>query len=341
MSKKINFDLIDNSILIMDGTSSYFPIKYSSLGFIIHSVKDLSNYDRTTVHIRNINTTSSRRREKSKPKKKSTQQEVISDLSELKDKHGEIFLICSKEEIPKYEENESLKKTSFINPNVLGGGYEEADINLLSVHLFNTRGKNILNKQTNIYLSSLPIKPPNYYRALVFLLYPNQKLKLRIRVKVSEEQKWFIDKEIQQVYENDLLCELIQIFFRTDLRNLASKKEVNFFIASQAENLIKSMLKESPFEKVTTNFHEPNIKQKNTMKEIAEIIQRFFDNNPDTLETTLGKIVIDGKGKNFLSNYFVGLVKKNQLDYMIELLEKKGLTFFVSESNSYKKVKRI
>ncbi len=341
ISQKINFGLINNSILIMDGTSSYFSLKYNKFGFKTLSIDDLSKYDRAKISIRDINTTSSRRREKSKTSKKSTQEEVTIDLLDLRKEYENIFLICSKEELPKYNDiNNDLIMLNSRKGKIENIYSTDVDEDVLSIHLFNTRGKNILNKQTRIYLSSLPIKPPNYYRALAFLLYNSQSLNYKMKKK-NEKQNWFSDNKIQEVYENDLLCELIQIFFRTDLRNLKSSKELDFFVASQSNNLLCRILERGKFKNISSNVNEPSIKQKEKMREIVKQISKYFKNNISITEATLGRISIEGKASNYLSNYFNTLISNNHIQYMNKLLEKEQLVFFINESNSYKKIRKM
>ncbi|MGY3704017.1 hypothetical protein [Vagococcus martis] len=334
VSQKINYDLISNSILIMDGTSSYFEMKYLNFGFELVSIENVTNYKRVSISIRNINTTSAKRSEKKTKKKKTTQEEIVFDVKELKSKHDNIFFLCSKGEIDKYKEvDEALIIPEIHYPT----NYKD---DLLLLHIFNTRGKNLLNKQTSLYLSSLPIKPPNYYRALAFLLYKNESLNYRMKKK-NKKENWFSDKRIEEIYENDLLCELVQIFFRTDLRNLKSVQKIYFFIASQSIGLLTRILKRAEFKNISSNLNEPNIKQKEKMTEIVKVITLFFDTNQDVEKTTLGRISIDGRASNYLANYFNMLIKNNHLSYMNGLLKKNKLCFFIEESNSYKKIKRL
>lgn len=61
VANKLNFDLLNTDILIMDGTASYFNKKYTELGFKLYCVEDYINYSRAEVIIRNINTSASTR----------------------------------------------------------------------------------------------------------------------------------------------------------------------------------------------------------------------------------------------------------------------------------------
>ncbi len=116
-----------------------------------------------------------------------------------------------------------------------------------AINVLNTTGKNALRDFSSLYLTSLPILGPDYYRTIALSLFPD--LPLYLRKEAGHEQSaeltsgWFLDERLERVYRECLLTELIQIIHRTRIRYIRDITKVKICIATTQSDLIKELCK--------------------------------------------------------------------------------------------------
>lgn len=321
VADKLNFDLLDSDILIMDGTASYFPNKYYALGFQLCHVEDYINYSRVGIILRNVNTSSS-----SRTSNNNFEEQILHDISEAKSefKLDDIPYIPTKANADKFkvkiEENSTYDNMTYVFK-----------------HIFNTRGSNELKDFSSLYLTALPIKPPNYYRSFASVLYgKDMNYKLRNSndevdenyQKAKNHKKntgWFFDERIQEIYVMDILNELIQIIMRTDLRNLYSDKQIKIFIATTRENLVKRAFEDTEFTVIKHKSSPTSISMQIKIKERCNEIRNFFDENDTKNILPIGQIGESKKIQAFINNqyenhkeYFDKKLKENNLELIFK-----------------------
>ncbi|MGX6961104.1 hypothetical protein [Vagococcus xieshaowenii] len=320
VANKIDFNILGSDILIMDGTASYFTEKYRQLGFVIKQVADSINYKRADIIIRNINSSASRR----DTKKILYSKQILHDISEVKND----FKLRDVPLIPKKSDAEAFKIKIDRNQNY-------NDIEYVSKHIFNTRGSNELNSLTSIYITSLPIKPPNYYRAFASVLY-SKRLDYRLRELINQENLensgWFVDEKLQKIYMREILNELIQIIMRTDLRNLQSEEKIYIFIATILVDLIQNAFEITKFKVIQPKANSTTIKMQMKIKEKCKEIRKFFDNEIVETKLSIGRI---GKGKSIQS--FINNQYDNNKEYFDKKLNEYGLEMVIELHGTQKR----
>ena len=312
VANKLNFDLLNTDILIMDGTASYFNKKYTELGFKLYCVEDYINYSRAEVIIRNINTSASTRVRNNITFAK----QILHDISEAKNEFEleDIPLIPTKSDAEIFE----IK---------IEGNQMYTDMAYVSKHLFNTRGSNELNILTSLYLTALPIKPPNYYRSFARVIY-GKGLNYRLRDTRNEETTansgWFLDERIQEIYAMDILNELIQIIMRTDLRNLNSDTKIKIFIATIRKNLVQKVFEKTKFTLIDSPGNPIPISMQMKITNKCLEIKKYFVENTIEAILPIGHIGDGSSIQRFINNqydnnkeYFDKKLKENDLELVI------------------------
>lgn len=312
VANKLNFDLLNTDILIMDGTASYFNKKYTELGFKLYCVEDYINYSRAEVIIRNINTSASTRVRNNITFSK----QIFHDISEAKNEFEleEIPLIPTKSDAEVFK----IK---------IEGNQMYTDMAYVSKHLFNTRGSNELNTLTSLYLTALPIKPPNYYRSFARVIY-GKGLNYRLRDTRNEETTansgWFLDERIQEIYAMDILNELIQIIMRTDLRNLNSDTKIKIFIATIRKKLVQKVFGKTKFTLIDSPGNPIPISMQMKITNKCLEIKKYFVENTIEAILPIGHIGDGSSIQRFINNqydnnkeYFDKKLKENDLELVI------------------------
>lgn len=312
VANKLNFDLLNTDILIMDGTVSYFNKKYTELGFKLYCVEDYINYSRAEVIIRNINTSASTRVRNNVTFSK----QIFHDISEAKNEFEleEIPLIPTKSDAEVFK----IK---------IEGNQMYTDMAYVSKHLFNTRGSNELNTLTSLYLTALPIKPPNYYRSFARVIY-RKGLNYRLRDTRNEETTansgWFLDERIQEIYAMDILNELIQIIMRTDLRNLNSDTKIKIFIATIRKKLVQKVFGKTKFTLIDSPGNPIPISMQMKITNKCLEIKKYFVENTIEAILPIGHIGDGSSIQRFINNqydnnkeYFDKKLKENDLELVI------------------------
>lgn len=318
-----NFNNFSNDFLILDGTSNYFNSEYETLGFELHSIIDYTKYSTVTIFQRNINTSSKNL------KKKRTQGNIIEDISML-NKDSNIFPIANKdifEKINPDDINLLVKETEKkINEN--------DDIEL-DLNLFNTRGKNKLRKYNNIYLVGLPIKPPAYYFACAHCFYQKTTSDLVFnRNRKNIPEKWFGDSVVENIFLRDISSELHQIMTRTSLRNLDGKNDINIYIATTRQNVLKYINDNTEFKNII--FSNEEIKNIQKMKNHLDEIKEYFSDKP------IGEAITIGRINQSLRTYVNNLSNKKELyERFKEDLFNYGIDIKIQGKRNYKHFVKI
>ena len=230
-------------VLILDGSASYTKTKYEKLGYSLIHTPDYTKYDRLKIIVRNIKTTSGTRKNPKRTTQKLIAQDIKNILFELDGLS--VFPLMTKKEIAIYQALEVITEDQL--------QYFQLDFesNSLPMNLLNTRGKNHLAEETVLYLTSLPIKPPDYYKQLALSLN-NRVAELSLILNKSEEDglNWFKDPFIQKIYSEEILSELVQIIHRTNVRRLNedSDKPVYIYIASHLCDFLAELFE--PYENI-------------------------------------------------------------------------------------------
>jgi hypothetical protein len=151
-----------------------------------------------------------------------TQRAIDVRVKELKDKHNNLFLLPMKSDIEIYMGLGTIAEQhrNFFEKK---GQEDTSPINLL-----NTTGKNHLKDVTALYLTSLPRRNPDHYKAIAISLYGNE-----VNLRTNDEDmsiSWFEDKKLELVYRGELYAELLQIIHRTALRKVNEDTPIQIYL---------------------------------------------------------------------------------------------------------------
>lgn len=228
-------DVIDykrlGNVLILDGTAGVTEFLYTGNGYTMKHVLNRHDYnERLRVHWRFINTNSAQRR---KPDK-SVQTTVARDIAEFRQEGINPFPLVLKDDINAYTENGVISNefAPFYKGRD-GSGNDGASDERLAINLFNTTGKNDLRKFDALALTSLPIRHPQYYKLKAIGLYGTHS---DISMSNDNEDGWFQDLNLEVLFLQLSMAELIQILHRSDLRDLNSETEVALYLYHNQES---------------------------------------------------------------------------------------------------------
>ncbi|EOV9526233.1 hypothetical protein ACE41A_02455 [Bacillus cytotoxicus] len=215
ISEKIQYEKLGMSILILDGTANITKYQYDRCDYELKKVKNYNDYSRLAFHIETIKTTKNSRENKNN----AVQKAIVDRVNVLKESFTDLVVLPSKDELNIY------KKLDVIA--------DDADL-----HLFNTVGKNLLNDQSAIYLTSLPKRHSDYYKSLAIGLIDSTSDKpVELSMNNEDTMNWFKDKRLENIYTGELMAELLQIIHRTKLRVIDSDKQIDVFVAYDDEEV--------------------------------------------------------------------------------------------------------
>ncbi|MEK4294045.1 hypothetical protein [Paenibacillus sp. FSL R5-0914] len=215
------------SVLILDGSSPYSKILYNNEYQFIE-MENYHDYSRLFVHWRDINTNLDARRSPSK----GVQQAISDDIKLLRDNEYDVFPLMHKGDTKDY-----LNSGVITSDQAKLFNERESD-NDLPLNLLNTVGKNVLSGYDSLALLNLPIRYPVYYKKIAIGIYGTD-----IDLSMAEKGigRWFQDIRVEQIYNECLISELIQIIHRSGLRNVTATSDVNIFIYSKSEQVVKRL----------------------------------------------------------------------------------------------------
>jgi len=334
--KHIDYRDLGN-VLILDGTSDLTPSFYQ--GYDYKRVNNYHEYSkRLYIHHRSISTTKDNRI-------KEETIEIISNdivLSRL-NYNIEIFPLMLKNETKTYIENGLItedqiryfedKRKEFVNDDE-----EERD---MAIHLLNTVGKNVLNKYNSLALLSLPIRNPMVYKKSSIALLGNQ---IDTALKEGKSNSWFVDAEVQRIYEELFIAELVQIIHRCSLRNSHEATPVHILLYTSQYKWIDKLkgIFKLPDENVDfcnlvisniEDFEEECEKWANKSREYL-IPLTLNSENPFGIEVYASKIG-GTPFKQWITGCWNHHEKKKKLE---EIFEKYELSIKVTNKTGYKKI---
>lgn len=340
-SRRLDYRIFDREIMIMDGTYGYSSLRYNN-EYQSRIVNDYTKYNRVEVYCRNYATSASNRK-----KRKGKIQKVLADDIEnlrLKNPKSEILPLMSKNDISLYRGLGTIKKEQ-------RDYFEEKfHLNQLPVHLLNTRGKNFIADYGRLYLTSLPIRNPEYYKLQAISLHFNDHETLNFEMKemYDDSKNWFLDNRIQNVYEEDLLGELIQIFHRTNLRklNLSENSSVQIYIASRLGIFLKRLLANTPFKIYLDDRSDKETKLQAQAEDVLSGIIKHMKESSKHFPIRPGEV--DRKTKKFLNTYYpsrliseISQQERKKMNIIDNIFKKESLIVQFIETKTGKKERRI
>lgn len=225
-SERIDYRKL-GSVLILDGSSPYSKLLYNNEYQFIE-MKNYNNYSRLFVHWRNINTNLDARRNPNK----GVQQAISDDIKHLRDNEYDVFPLMHKGDTKDY-----LNSGVITSDQAKLFDEQESD-NDLPLNLLNTVGKNVLSGYDSLALLNLPIRHPVYYKKIAIGIYGTD---IDLSMAENVVGRWFQDIRVEQIYTECLISELIQIIHRSSLRNVTATLDVNIFIYTKAEQVVKCL----------------------------------------------------------------------------------------------------
>jgi uncharacterized protein YlbG (UPF0298 family) len=314
------------NILILDGTAYWNRSVYGDIYEYKH-VPNPHRYDeRVSLHIRDINTSKSAR----ESSKLEVHGKIASDIKILRQDYSlNIFPLCSKSDISKYIENGVITPEQRQFYEVSENGEEET----LPLNLLNTKGKLALKDYRALALLNLPIRNPQYYKLISIALYGTDiNLRMFERRQTEDDIKWFVNRRVQQIYEDNLIADLLQIIHRCQLRNINAESSVDIFFYTHLHGWV-DLLKEKlgltgdvEYEMVDDKYHF--IKKCHYYAEVTRnycIEKADAFNNP---QHSAGKIIKGETMKNWFKTNWDNGYKTRKIreifdSYGIEIVETK------------------
>lgn len=289
-SKKIDYQKLNCPILIMDGTAFATPTHYKD--YRINSLQNHTLHERLIIHHHNINTSNWNRTNGSNKTYKS----ICNQIMRLrKDKHNP-FILTYKDDYNYYKKVGLIDRDNPLYDNI---------------NIFTTAGKNFLADYNDLYLGALPILPPAHYKSVAIAIFDNDKEPLDLSMnKDNAVKQWFTDSRIEKVYRELVLKEIIQIIYRSNIRNLLVPKhsKVNIYIATKHKQFLfdlQMIFNQNGMEKVTFNFDTKTVEQLLKIKEDsnkhAKTIYEAIQNKQIQLPQPIGKIEDTNRIKIFVN----------------------------------------
>jgi len=169
-----------------------------------------------------------------------------------------------------------------------------------------------LANYNDLYLGALPILPPAQYKAAAIALFAGAKRTLDLGMNQVQGQ-WFNDSRIEEIYLGFVLREVIQIIYRSNIRNLSEPKDskVNIYIATKHVHLLNKLQKkfdEIEMDQVKFHFHNTTVEQLSDIKEKAnkhvQTVYKAIHDKQIKLPKPIGKIEDTETVKSFVNRYW-------------------------------------
>jgi hypothetical protein len=334
-SEKIDYKLLECSILILDGTAIHIESIYEVYGYRINSLKNYTKYERLFIHQRRIKTSARRRKAN---RGLTVQRLIATDIATIKVQGIDPFPLMNKFEVKEY-----------LNLQVISKHYKQyfsksSDKGPLPINILNTIGKNYLANQNSMYLTSLPNRPAVYYKAIAISLYKEDEIPLNLSMAQKEKENnlsWFVDQRIEAIYKECLMSELIQIIHRSNIRNLLepSQKEVHIYIATKFDNLIETLINTLDTRiKFDVTPVEERLKFQITLEDKIKLLIENIEKNNIRLPKAIGKIESGSAIKSYINTKWK---KEENRQLIIDTFQKYGYTILVKVNQAGKAEKRI
>jgi len=291
-SKKIDYQKLGCPILILDGTAFVVKFLYEA-DYYLKSLPNWTLSERLNIYHHNINTSKQKRTNYSRK----TYKTISNEIMHLRNHGRDPFILAYKDDY-KYYKQEGL--------------IEEDDPLYDKINIVTTASKNYLANYNDLYLGALPILPPAQYKAAAIALYADNQRPLDLGMNLVQGQ-WFNDSRIEKVYLSFVLREIIQIIYRSNIRNLSEPKDskVNIYIATKHVHLLNKLQKrfvEIGMDQVNFYFHYTTVEQLSDIREKAnkhaQTIHKAIHDKQIQLPNPIGKIKDNPTVKNFVNRYW-------------------------------------
>lgn len=326
-SERIDYRDLGCSILIFDGTANKSVCLYNGEYKLI-TIPNQIDYTRLHLHHRQINTSAQKRKASTRV---TVQQIIAKDIERIELENGsKPFPLMNKDEITKY------RNLGVIDETLYKQYFEKRKEDKNPINILNTVGKNYLREQTMLYLTSLPNRPPEHYKAIAISLYKNDENTLNLSTLHKDKEnltQWFADARIEKIYHQVLLSEINQIIHRSKIRQLDSTELIHIFIATDSATLIAKIGKMFNRHKSTVTEIEQNLKFEAQLEEKACYVAKILSTQKITQPKRIGSIEGGSAIKSFINRTW-----KDNKEKIIEVFNRHGVTL-IELPNKEKRVK--
>jgi hypothetical protein len=240
------------NILILDGTSGITPSIYNN-EYEYKRINNYHNYERIHLHHQIIATSKENR---SNPDAK---QLIANDIFTIRN-DMRLFPLMAKGDVISYRKNKVITSEQSSYFDDYNDFIDEENSDAVSLSLFNTVGKNILNDYSALALLNLPIRNPIYYKKIAISIYGTD---TDISLNDGNFSNWFVDERVEKIFSELVLADLVQISHRCRLRNINESTPVHLYLYTKQPRWIDALkshfkLKDKNMEKTTIkdNYHD-------------------------------------------------------------------------------------
>lgn len=286
------------NILILDGTARNNKNIYEKDYVIKQTINYHNYYQRVKIHIRDINTS----KESRENENNDIHSKIASDIKRLEEKLDvKIFPLASKSDVEIYIKNGAIDSEHQKYYEV----HDESE-DSLPINLLNTKGKEELSDYNAIALLNIPIRNPQFYKINAVGLYGvDCNLEQNLKRQKKLDTSWFVDEQVQKLFEESVLEDVLQIIHRTRLRKLNDNSEVHIVIYTHHIGWGKMLQKALgiPQESISYDIVDDKYNFLLKCKDYAKKTRSFLEKHSDYFtnkQYTAGQIVKGDNFKNFI-----------------------------------------
>lgn len=219
VSNYIDYSSIGMNLLVFDGTADMTIELYKKGSYKTLKVQNRNDYTRLDLNQDILSTTVYARNKNGYSTQKTISYRINNQLKLFHD----VFVLPTKKEVEKYYE------FGAISDEQIHLYRDDERTNTKGLNLLNTTGKNCLGNVKHLYLTSLPKRNAEYYKELAIAMYGIEVSLLTSQE--SDNDDWFADDKLNNVYIYEMYAELLQIIHRTALRNINGRDRISIYIA--------------------------------------------------------------------------------------------------------------
>ncbi|KRE29655.1 DEAD/DEAH box helicase [Paenibacillus sp. Soil522] len=318
------------NILILDGTSGITPSVYNGEYEYI-KIQNYHNYERVILHNQVIGTSKNHR------KNPDTKQRIAEDIFSIR-KDMEVFPLMAKGDVISYRKNQVITSDQSNYFDDYSDYLDDDKSDAVSLSLFNTVGKNILNNYSTLALLNLPIRHHTYYKKIAISIYGTE---IDISINDGNYDSWFVDERVQKIFEELVLADLVQIIHRCKLRNINDSTPVHIYLYTKQTRWIDTLkthfsLPDKNMRKTTIqdSYHDRFITICNEWAEIS-LNHCLSDKYDHIFGMSYTATQIGGRPfKDWLNKAWLNEERRNLI---VNIFKENGL-LFEEDSNKYKKI---
>lgn len=335
-SKFIDYHKSFGNILILDGTSDLTTKVYEHGKYELIKVHNYNNYARRlTINWKDINTTSSKRTDRNS----NIKEQISDDIIMIRKTGTNILPIPNLSDKDYYIESGAITEEQY---QQFFKGREFAG-DTLALNLHNLTGRNGLFEY-ELALPNLPILHPQHYRLQAVALYGTD-IDLRLVSELDNKErtrhtaKWFVNDQVQELFEQSQKAVLSQIIHRTRIRNLNSTEGTQIYMyhnQAHVNTYLKTIFNLPDENVIESKLYRAN-KFRNRTREWAEMIQSHLKSMPNT-SVTVSKSGGGAKFKQWIKDNWEThadtiLQIFNEYDIKVEIKGKGGYKYFTYINN--------